>query len=105
MNKQFQLFGFVYYYVYVDLQYDEISLILTDGFVCLCGVCSRPWSVCEVVLVSYVNVAVLCVMLFVCMLRKYESARVTAMLLWGWRKCGCGECNSCGWYTWFRYCV
>ena len=27
--------------VYVDLQYNEISLIFTIGYVCLCGVCSH----------------------------------------------------------------
>ena len=27
--------------VYVDLQYDEISLTFTAGSVCLCGVCSQ----------------------------------------------------------------
>ena len=30
-----------FYSVYVDLQYDEISLIFTAGSVCLGGVCSR----------------------------------------------------------------
>ena len=40
VNKQFELFEFVSESVYVDLQYDEISLIFTAGYVCLCGVCS-----------------------------------------------------------------
>ena len=31
---------FVFEYIYVDLQYDEISLAFTAGFVCLYGVCS-----------------------------------------------------------------
>ena len=32
----------------------------------LCGVCSRPWSVCDVVLVTYVDaVTVMHVLLFV----------------------------------------
>ena len=31
---------FVFDSVYVDLQYDDISLTFTDGSVCLCGVCS-----------------------------------------------------------------
>ena len=35
-----QLLEFVFESVYVDLQYDEISLTLTGGSVCLCGVCS-----------------------------------------------------------------
>ena len=40
VNKQFELFEFVFEYVYVDLQYDEISLTFTTGYVRLCGVCS-----------------------------------------------------------------
>ena len=57
---------------------------------CLCSFCSRLWSVCEVVLVPYVDavfaVTVMRVLLFVlhvCMLRLCEGARVTAMLVWG----------------------
>ena len=41
VNKQFELLEFVSESVYVDLQYDEFSLILTAGSVCLCGV-SNP---------------------------------------------------------------
>ena len=48
VNKQFELLESVY----VDLQYDEISLTFTAGYVCLCGVCS-PWSDCEVIVVHY----------------------------------------------------
>ena len=40
MNKHFELLEFVFESVYVDLQYDEISLTFTAGSVCLCGVCS-----------------------------------------------------------------
>ena len=40
VNKQFELLEFVYESVYVDLQYDEISLTFTAGSVCLCGVSS-----------------------------------------------------------------
>ena len=40
VNKQFELLEFVSEYVYVDLQYDEISLTFTVGPVCLCGVSS-----------------------------------------------------------------
>ena len=40
MDKPFELLEFVFDSVYVDLQYDEISLIFTAGSVCLCGVCS-----------------------------------------------------------------
>ena len=41
VNKQFELLEFIFESVYVDLQYDEISLIFTAGSVCLCGV-SNP---------------------------------------------------------------
>ena len=40
MNNQIELLEFVFESVYVDLQYDEISLTFTSGSVCLCGVCS-----------------------------------------------------------------
>ena len=39
-NKQFELCEIVFDSVYVDLQYDEISLTFTAVYVCLCGVCS-----------------------------------------------------------------
>ena len=57
VKKQFELLEFVFDSVYVDLQYDEISLTFTAGSVCLCGVCSTVdsiGSVCEVVMVPYV---------------------------------------------------
>ena len=38
VNKQFELLEFVSESVYVDLQYDEISLTFTAWPVCLCGV-------------------------------------------------------------------
>ena len=34
VNKQFELLEFVFESVYVDLQYDEISLTFTAGSVC-----------------------------------------------------------------------
>ena len=40
VNKQFELLEFVSESVYVDLQYDEISLHFAAGPVCLCGVSS-----------------------------------------------------------------
>ena len=40
VNKQFEHLEFVSESVYVDLQYDEIYLTFTVGFVCLCGVSS-----------------------------------------------------------------
>ena len=38
-NKQFELLEFCFDSVYVDLQYDEISLTFTSGYVSLCCVC------------------------------------------------------------------
>ena len=40
VNKQFELLKFGSKSVYVDLQYDEISLTFTVRSVCLCGVSS-----------------------------------------------------------------
>ena len=39
VNKQFELLEFVFDSDYVDMQYDEIYLIFTAGFVSLCCVC------------------------------------------------------------------
>ena len=41
VNKQFELLEFLSEFVYVDLQYAEISLTFTAGSVCLCGVSSH----------------------------------------------------------------
>ena len=41
VNKQFELLEFVFDSVYVDLQYDEISLTSTAGSVSLWCVCSH----------------------------------------------------------------
>ena len=41
VNKQFELLEFVIDSVYVDLQYDEISVTFTAGSVSLCCVCSH----------------------------------------------------------------
>ena len=40
VNKQFELLEFVFDSVCVDLQYDEISVTFTSGYVFLCGVSS-----------------------------------------------------------------
>ena len=40
VNKQFELLEFVSESIYVDLQYDEISLTFTARSVCLSGVSS-----------------------------------------------------------------
>ena len=88
VNKQFDLLHFVLNSVYVDLKYNEIDLIFTAGYVCLCGVCSRHWSFCEVVLISYVDaVNVMSVLLFV--------LHVSMVGRYGGRWwCGCGECRA-----------
>ena len=41
VSKQFELLEFVFDSVYVDLQYDEISLTFTAGSLSLCCVCSH----------------------------------------------------------------
>ena len=41
MNTQFEPLEFVFDSVYVDLQYDKISLTFTTGYVCLCGIFSH----------------------------------------------------------------
>ena len=61
VNKQFELLEFVSESVYVDLQYDEISLTFTAGPVCLCGVSSPVVVLWEVVVVPYVVRAVVAV--------------------------------------------
>ena len=65
MKKQFELLKFVFDSFYVDLQYDEITLTFTAGSVSLCWVCSHLWSVCEVVVVPYVDVVVAVTMMCV----------------------------------------
>ena len=41
VNKQFELLEFVFDSVYVDLQYDEITLTFTAGSVSVCDVCGH----------------------------------------------------------------
>ena len=41
VNKQFELLEFVFDSVYVDLQYDEISLTFNAGSVSLCCICNH----------------------------------------------------------------
>ena len=52
VNKQFELLEFVFDSVYVDQQYDEISLTFTAGSVCLCGRPGRVGSGKSVFVVS-----------------------------------------------------
>ena len=58
VNKKFKLIEFVFDSIYVDLKYDEMSLNFTAGSLCLCGLCIRLWSVCEVGLIPYVDAVV-----------------------------------------------
>ena len=95
VNKQFELLEFVFDSIYVDLQYDEISLTFTAGSVSLSCVCGRLWSVCEVVVVpcvdAVVNKTVMRVLLFVlhvCLMRECDGAKWMAMLVWGIDECG-----------------
>ena len=67
VNKQFELLEFVFDSVFVDLQYDEIYLTFTAGYVSLSCVCSPLWSVCEVVVEPYGDV------LHLCMLRECDG--------------------------------
>ena len=102
VNKQSVLNEFVFDSVYVDLQYNKISLTFTAGYVslvlCLWS-CGRLWSVCEVVGVPYVDavfaVTVMRVLLFKlheCLKRECDGARLMDMLVWGWM--ACGECRA-----------
>ena len=53
--------------------------------------------------VAVTVIRVLLFVLHVCLLREYDGARLTTMMVWGWMRCG--ECRACRWYTWFRHCV
>ena len=46
-DESFELLEFVVYAVYVDLQNDEISLVITARSVNACGVCSVCSSICS----------------------------------------------------------
>ena len=75
MNKQFELLEFAFDSVYVDPQYEEISLTFTAWSVCLCGVCSPVvvFSLYVGAVVALGAVTVMHVLLFVlhvCMLRE-----------------------------------
>ena len=50
VNKQFELLEFVSESVYVDLQYDEISLRYTAGPVCLSDTCTSEVHPCGQIL-------------------------------------------------------
>ena len=53
VNKQFDILEFVFDSIYVDLQYDEISLTVTAGYVSLCCVCSHMVVFCLSVRLSW----------------------------------------------------
>ena len=86
VNKQFELLEFVSESVYVDLQYDEISLTFTAGPVCLCGVSSHVVVLGLFVVVPYVvrAVTVMHVLLFVLHVCVLGGC-------WCGVWCGCGE--------------
>ena len=79
VNKQFEPLEFVSESVYVDLQYNEISLAFTAGYVCLCGVCSPmvviglsvrlSWYYDVGAVVAVTVIRVLLFVLHVCLLR------------------------------------
>ena len=87
VNKQFELLEFVFDFVYVDRSMMRFLSLLLLGV----WSCGRLWSVCEVVVVPYMECGGCCdcdactvVVLNVCILRECEGARVTAMLVWLW---------------------
>ena len=90
VNNQFELLKIVFDSVFVDLQYDTISLTFTAGYMCLCGICSHVViHGLSVRLSSYPVLwcggCVKCDAFAVCkvrILRKCVGARVTAMLVW-----------------------
>ena len=47
IDESFELLKFVVYAVYVNLQNDEISLVITARFMIACGVCSVCSSNCQ----------------------------------------------------------
>ena len=80
VNKQFELLEFVFDSVYVDLQYDEISLTFTAGSTSLCCVFGRLWSVCEVVMVPYVDTVVAMTVIRVLLFVLYVCLRESVMV-------------------------
>ena len=86
VNKQFELLEFVFDSVYVDLQYDGISLTFTAGSVSLCCVCGRLWFVLVPYVDEVVAVTVMRVLLFVlhvCLLIECDGVRLMTRLVWG----------------------
>ena len=85
VNKQFELLEFVFDSVYVDLQYDDISLTFTGGYVSLRCVCSHvvafglsvrlSWYAMFADMVAVTVMPVLLWVVHVCMLRECEGAR------------------------------
>ena len=90
VNKQFELLEFVLVPFMLTCSMMRFISVLLLGL-CPCVVsCGRLWSVCEVVVVHYVDamvsVTVMRVLLFVLhvyLLRECDGARLTAMLVWG----------------------
>ena len=94
MKQQFELLEFNFESVYIDLHYEEIYFILTASLVVLGLSVRLSWSVCEVVLVPYVDAVtvmrVLLLVLHVCMLRECvgcecdNNAGVGRVDVWLW---------------------
>ena len=107
VNKQFELLEFIFDSIYVDLQYDEISLTLTAGSVFLCGDCSHvvvfglsmrlSWYLVPYVeaMVAMTVMRVLLLVLHVCMPRECEGDGNAGVGAREW---------VYGWYTLFRCC-
>ena len=89
VNKQFELLEYVFDSVYVDLQYEEMSLTFTAGSRSLCCVCGRV-----VVFGLFVRLSWYPMWMW-WLLRQCDGARLTAMLVWGWM--GCGGVCVCIW--------
>ena len=100
-----------------DVLYAVMYVHVSCFVVCGCDVSRRHIDVfnCDVfsvvtVCIDHLKLSVVCIngqmfVLRVCLLIECEGGRVTAILVWGWRMCGCGELLERVWYTWFRYCV
>ena len=73
---------FVFDFVYVDLQYDEILSLLLLGL-CPCVVSVVVFGLSVRLLWYPMWMRVLLFVLHVCLLRECDCARLTAMLVWG----------------------
>ena len=91
VNKQFELLEFVSEFIYVDLQYDEISLTFTAGTVCLCGVSSPVVVLGLFVRLSYYP------MLCVRLLKLFGCVISICCVGFASLDVVCDELNDCAW--------